>query len=166
MWKTGEIAPKEQYLLFSTIFSIYLLQESNYIFICEMWLFHLFFLNAAYQICWGTDISKYFESSITKTCLFKYTENFTTKKWKFSDKTFWYLHISAQNIDCGYSLEIPQRGGSYEYPQYMFWAEIRKNNVYPCTALFYYIKVGFKGAKLYRYVFVMLRLQDNVSPEY
>ena len=23
---------------------------------------------------------------ITKTCLFKYTENFTTKKWKFSDK--------------------------------------------------------------------------------
>ena len=25
---------------------------------------------------------------ITKTCLFKYTENFTTKKWKFSDKKF------------------------------------------------------------------------------
>ena len=24
--------------------------------------------------------------SITKTRLFKYTENFTTKKWKFSDK--------------------------------------------------------------------------------
>ena len=30
-------------------------------------------------------------SSITKTCLFKYTENFTTKKWKFSDKKFWYF---------------------------------------------------------------------------
>ena len=29
---------------------------------------------------------------ITKTCLFKYTENFTTKnKWKFSDKKFWYF---------------------------------------------------------------------------
>ena len=36
------------------------------------------------------------------------------------------LYISAQNIDCGYSLEPPQRGGSYEYPQSMFWAEIRK----------------------------------------
>ena len=24
--------------------------------------------------------------NITKRCLFKYTENFTTKKWKFSDK--------------------------------------------------------------------------------
>ena len=35
---------KEHILLFSTIFSIYLLfQESNYIFICEMWLFDLFF---------------------------------------------------------------------------------------------------------------------------
>ena len=29
--------------------------------------------------------------SITKTCLFKYTENFTTKTWKFSDKKFWYF---------------------------------------------------------------------------
>ena len=28
--------------------------------------------------------------------------------------------ISAQNIDCGYSLEPPCRGGSNEYPQSMF----------------------------------------------
>ena len=33
---------------------------------------------------------------------------------------------SAQNIDCEYSLEPPRRGGSNEYPQSMFWAEIRK----------------------------------------
>ena len=26
---------------------------------------------------------------ITKTCLFKYTEFFPTKKWKFSDEKFW-----------------------------------------------------------------------------
>ena len=37
----------------------------------------------------------------------------------------------AQNIDCGYSLELPRRGDSNEYPQSMFLAEIRKNNVYP-----------------------------------
>ena len=36
------------------------------------------------------------------------------------------FHISAQNIDCGYSLEPPRWGGSNEYPQSMFWAEIRK----------------------------------------
>ena len=49
-----------------------------------------------------------------KTSLFKYIENFTTKKWKFSDKNSEILHISAQNIDCGYSLEPPRRGGSNE----------------------------------------------------
>ena len=30
------------------------------------------------------------------------------------------FHISAQNIDCGYSLEPPKRGGSNEYTQSMF----------------------------------------------
>ena len=28
---------------------------------------------------------------ITKPRLFKYIENFTTKKWKFSDKKIWYF---------------------------------------------------------------------------
>ena len=28
---------------------------------------------------------------ITKTSLFKYTENLTTKNWKFSDKKIWYF---------------------------------------------------------------------------
>ena len=36
------------------------------------------------------------------------------------------FYISAQNIDCGYLSEPPLRGGSDEYPQSMFWAEIRK----------------------------------------
>ena len=31
-----------------------------------------------------------------------------------------------------------------------------KNNVYPCKPQFYCIKVGFKGSKLYRYVYVMV----------
>ena len=62
MWKRGEIAAKEQFLLSSTIFSAYLyFQESNYIFICEMWLFDLSsFLNSANLLCRYTDISKYF----------------------------------------------------------------------------------------------------------
>ena len=33
---------------------------------------------------------------------------------------FFIFLISAQNIDCGYSLEPPRRGGSNEYPQSMF----------------------------------------------
>ena len=34
----------------------------------------------------------------------------------------------------------------------------KKNNVYHCNLPFYYIKVEFKGSKLYRRVFVMFRL--------
>ena len=75
-------------------------------------------------------IAKYWKHNfryITKTSLFKYTENFTTKKWKFFQiKNSDIFHTSAQNIDCGYSLEPPHWGGSNEYPQSMFWAEIRK----------------------------------------
>ena len=42
------------------------------------------------------------------------------KNWKFSDKNTEIFHISAQNIDCGCSLEPPRRGGSNEYPQAIF----------------------------------------------
>ena len=35
--------------------------------------------------------------------------------------------ISAQNTDCGYSLEPPRRGGSNEYPQSMFLSRNKKN---------------------------------------
>ena len=58
-------------------------------------------------------------SYITKTRLFKYIENFTTKNWKFLDKKSDIFHISSQNIDCGYSLES-SRGGSNGYTQFMF----------------------------------------------
>ena len=86
---------------------------------------------------------------ITKTRPFKYTENFTTKKkWKFSDKKSDIFHISAQNIDCGYSLEPPQRGGSNEYPQSMFLSRNKKHNAYHCKPQFYYIKVGFEGVNI------------------
>ena len=94
---------------------------------------------------------------ITKTSLFKHTENFTTKKNEnFQIKILIFFHYSAQNIDCGYSLEPPRRGGSNEYPQSMFLIRNKKNNVYPCKPRFYYIKVGLGvGSKLYRHVFVM-----------
>ena len=66
----------------------------------------------------------------------------------FLDKNFDIFHISAQNIDCGYSLEPPRRGGSDEYSQSMFLSRNKKNNVYPYKPQFYCIKVGFKGVKI------------------
>ena len=87
--------------------------------------------------------------SITQTRLFKYIENFTLKNWIFSDKkkNSDIFHISAQNIDCGYSLEPPRRGSSNEYPQSMYLSRNKKNNIYPCKPQLYYIIVGFKGIK-------------------
>ena len=70
------------------------------------------------------------------------------KNEKFQIKKSYNFHISVQNIDCGYSLEPPRRGGSNEYPQSMFLARNKKNNVYPCKPQFYYIKVGIKGIKI------------------
>ena len=70
------------------------------------------------------------------------------KHENFQMKNSNIFHIFVQNIDCGYSLEPPRRGGSNEYPQSMFLSRNKKNNVYPCKPQFYYIKVGFKGVKI------------------
>ena len=54
--------------------------------------------------------------------------------------------MSAQNIDCGYLLEPPQRGGSNEYPQSMFFSRNKATIVYPVNP-FYFIKMGFMEVK-------------------
>ena len=59
---------------------------------------------------------------ITKTCLYNFDPlkpHFYIEKLGFTGVYIIFL-ISAQNIDCGYSLEPPRRGGSNEYPQSMF----------------------------------------------
>ena len=48
------------------------------------------------------------------------------KKENFQIKNSDIFHISAQNIDCWYSLELPWWGSSNEYPQSMFFSKIRK----------------------------------------
>ena len=59
---------------------------------------------------------------ITKTRLYNFDplkHHFYIVKLGFTGVYIIFL-ISAQNIDCGYSLEPPWRGGSNEYPQSMF----------------------------------------------
>ena len=48
------------------------------------------------------------------------------------------LNIFAQNIDCGYTLEPPCRGGSNEYTQSMFWIKNKKNR--SCKPQFFSLK--------------------------
>ena len=52
------------------------------------------------------------------------------KKENFQIKNSDILDISAQNIYCGYSLEQPRRGGSNEYPQYMFLSRNKRKIIY------------------------------------
>ena len=88
-----------------------------------MWLFNLLFFSTL--ICRGTDISKCFSESLgirdNESRL--YIDNFTSKNANFQIKISAIFHISTQNIDCGYSLEPPRRGGSNEYSQSIFLAE-------------------------------------------
>ena len=58
----------------------------------------------------------------------QYTEIFYGRKNdNFQMKIFDIFLIFAQNIDCGFTLEPPPRGGSNEYPQSMFWSKNKKN---------------------------------------
>ena len=75
------------------------------------------------------DFYKHYENMPILKILPPKNENFQIK---ISD----IFHISAQNINCGYSLEPLQS---------MFLDRNKKNNLYPCKPQFYYIKVGFKG---------------------
>ena len=54
--------------------------------------------------------------------------------------------FSAKNIDCGYSLEPPRQGGSNEYPQSMFWAEIWK------ISDFFIWNFPFIGCNIFQYI--------------
>ena len=67
----------------------------------------------------------------------RYTEIFKVVKnenfqWKFLD----IFLIFAQNIDFGYTLEPPRRGGSNEYPQSMFSSKNKKNRYTPAYPSF------------------------------
>ena len=100
---------------------------------------------------------------IKKTCLHNFDllkPHFYILKPEFTGVYIIFL-ISAQNIDCGYSLGPPRRGGSNEYPQSIFWAEIWK------ISEFYICKFSFFGYNfstyLNRHVFVMPRLSTYTT---
>ena len=74
------------------------------------------------------------------TVIFKIVKN-DNFQWKMFD----IFLIFAQNIDCGYTLEPPRRGGSIEYPQSLFY---KKNRYTPANP-------SYKGYTFYGYVFLV-----------
>ena len=60
---------------------------------------------------------------ITKQRLYNFEpleSHFYIVKLGFTEVYIIFLILLKTNIDCGYSLEPPRRGGSNEYPQSMF----------------------------------------------
>ena len=67
MWNRGEIAPKEQFLLFSTLFYIYIFLTSGvklHIHLLNVVVQFIVFLTLSTLICRSTDISKCFSESL------------------------------------------------------------------------------------------------------
>ena len=76
-------------------------------------------------IIWDSQRCKVY-ADITKPRLYNFDPHkphFYIVKLGFTGVYIIFLFL-LKNIDCGYSLEPPRRGGSNEYPQSMFWAEI------------------------------------------
>ena len=69
-----------------------------------------------------------------------------------------YFSFMLKNIDCGYSLEPPHRGGSNEYPQSMFEAEMWNITKF-LSEKFQFLEVKF-SKYLNRRVFVMIMLPN------
>ena len=102
---------------------------------------------------WQTDKT----ASITKTYLYNFDPlkpHFYIVKLGFTGVYIIFL-ISAQSIDCGYSLEPPRWGGSNEYPQSMFCGEIWKISEFFYLKIFCFLEIKF-SIYLNRRVFVML----------
>ena len=92
---------------------------------------------------------------ITKICPCNKENFLSLKNENFQQKNVDIFLIFAQNIDCGYTLEPPRRGGSNEYPQAMFWSKNKKNRytpAYPSSAI---QKWGSGGYTLHGQVFLM-----------
>ena len=76
----------------------------------------LFHFYTGWPSHFDTDLTARFDT-ITKTYLYNFDPfkpHFYIVKVGFTGVYIIYL-ISSQNIDCGYSLEPPRRGGSNEY---------------------------------------------------
>ena len=92
---------------------------------------------------------------IRKTCLYNFDPikpHFYIVNWGLQGYTLFFLFL-LKNIDCGYSLEPPRRGGSNEYHNICFEQKYEKYQTF-LSENFQFLEVKFP-IYLNRYVFVM-----------
>ena len=66
---------------------------------------------------------------ITETCPSKMQRFSSAVKIENFTGFFYNFNNFVQNIDCGYTLEPPCRGGSNDYLLSMFWIKNKKNSI-------------------------------------
>ena len=98
-------------------------------------------------------------TTITKTCpcnIQRFFFNDYYENCKFHETNFDIFNVFAQNIHCGYMLEV-----SAMY----VWIKIRKlgTSIYPCKPQFFYIKVGFMGVYITRTCFPKSGLVEDTD---
>ena len=109
-----------------------------------------------WQVWWGVMVSIYLSRNIRKTCPYNFDPlkpHFYIVKLGFTGVYIIVFLFLLKNIDCGYSLEPPQWGGSNECLQSMFWAEIWNISEF-VTENFQFLVTKF-SIYLNRRVFVM-----------
>ena len=119
---------------------------------------HCFLLDTAKsaRFCYSIYRRTKIAAHITKTCLYNFDPlkpHFYIVKLGFTGVYIIFFLFLLKNIDCGYSLEPPRRGGSNEYPESMFWAELWKISVF-YLKIFSFLELKF-SIYLNRRVFVM-----------
>ena len=95
---------------------------------------------------------------ITKTRLFKYTEIFITKKWKFSDKKLRHVSYFCSKHRLWVLVRTAYEAVLTSTHILCFWAEITILMYTPVNPSFTIEKWVLRGSNLYRHVFVMLLL--------
>ena len=104
-----------------------------------------------------TFFQEHWRQSSRKKCLYNFDPlkpHFYIVKLGFTRLYIIFL-ISVQNIDCGYPLELPRRGGSNEYAQSMFEDIYEKYQIFYLKTFRFFLVVKF-SLYLNRRVFVMI----------
>ena len=105
-----------------------------------------------------------FKIIITKTRLYNFDPlkpHFCIVKLGFTGV---YILFLLKNIDCGYKLEHPRRGGSNEYPQSIFWAEIWKISEFLYLKIFSFWRWNFLYIAIGDFFVMIILVQHENLP--
>ena len=101
-----------------------------------------------------TAIAQCTSCSRAKNSPMHYMEIFSAVKIKIFSRKVLIFSLLAQNTDCGYTLEMQNRGGYNEHPQSMFWIKKTKIRYTPANPNCSILTWGLMGYTFHGHVFL------------